>query len=200
MNGFESLVAAGRVSERVSLGPLTTYKFGGPARWYAEARSAGDLSEILEAKAACRDRLDAAGINLSAYNSAASAADLNDLRQALGYESWNLYGVSYGARLALTATPDAGYQVKSWSGTDDDTLTTVNNTVTMDADRTVTVEFGLGNAHRLAHHLEHVEIAIGVERVAGIVAAERDGHGGRGRLPAAPEPCRRRTRRTGRDP
>jgi pimeloyl-ACP methyl ester carboxylesterase len=63
----------------------------------------------LDAIAACRERLVAEGINLSAYNSAASAADLDDLRQALGYEKWNLLGVSYGTRLALTAMRDFGH-------------------------------------------------------------------------------------------
>lgn len=62
-----------------------------------------------EATIACRDRLRAEGINLSAYNSAASAADLHDLRQVLGYESWNIYGISYGTRLALTALRDFGH-------------------------------------------------------------------------------------------
>ena len=41
-----------------------------------------------------------------AYSSAASASDLEDLRRALGYEAWNLYGISYGTRLALTAMRD----------------------------------------------------------------------------------------------
>ncbi len=50
---------------------------------------------------ACRDRLVKAGVNLAAYNSAESAADFEDLRQVLGYKQWNLYGVSYGTRLAL---------------------------------------------------------------------------------------------------
>lgn len=54
----------------------------------------------------CRDRLLAEGINLAAYTSAASAADINDLRIALGYEQVNLYGVSYGTRLALTVMRD----------------------------------------------------------------------------------------------
>lgn len=55
------------------------------------------------ALAACADRLRRAGHDLSAYNSLASAADLEDLRRALGYESWNLLAYSYGTRLALTA-------------------------------------------------------------------------------------------------
>lgn len=63
----------------------------------------------LEAMSACRQRLAAEGVNLSAYHSAASAADVEDLRQALGYESWNLLGVSYGTRLALTIMRDFGH-------------------------------------------------------------------------------------------
>ncbi len=63
---------------------------------------------FLEALAACRDRLTAEGIDLSAYHSAASAADLDDLRRALGYDRWNLLGISYGTRLALTAMRDFG--------------------------------------------------------------------------------------------
>ena len=55
---------------------------------------------------ACHDRLVADGVDLAAYTSAESAADLADLRAALGYELWNLYGVSYGARLALTTMRD----------------------------------------------------------------------------------------------
>jgi pimeloyl-ACP methyl ester carboxylesterase/predicted small lipoprotein YifL len=39
--------------------------------------------------------------DLTAYNSAASAADVNDLRLALGYDQVNLWGASYGTRLAL---------------------------------------------------------------------------------------------------
>ena len=55
---------------------------------------------------ACQDDLLAQGINLSAYNSAENAADVDDLRLALGYEQINLYGISYGSRLALTAMRD----------------------------------------------------------------------------------------------
>lgn len=55
---------------------------------------------------ACRDRLLDEGVNLAAYNSAANAADLNDLRLALGYDEWNLLGLSYGTRLAQTTMRD----------------------------------------------------------------------------------------------
>lgn len=61
-----------------------------------------------DARQVCHNRLIAEGIDLSAYNSAASAADLDDLRRALGYDAWNLLGISYGTRLALTAMRDFG--------------------------------------------------------------------------------------------
>ncbi|GAB4357368.1 MAG: alpha/beta fold hydrolase [Kiloniellaceae bacterium] len=56
----------------------------------------------IEAVQACAQRLQGEGIDLSAYNSRESAADIAELRRALGIESWNLYGVSYGTRLALS--------------------------------------------------------------------------------------------------
>ena len=72
----------------------------------------GSLSEeqagaaVVDAFRQCRQRLLAQGIDLSVYNSAASAADLNDLRLALAYEKLDLYAVSYGTRLALTLMRD----------------------------------------------------------------------------------------------
>jgi pimeloyl-ACP methyl ester carboxylesterase len=57
----------------------------------------------------CRDLLVSQGFDLTAYNSIANASDLNDLRQALGHAQWNLYGTSYGTRVALVtmrAYPD----------------------------------------------------------------------------------------------
>lgn len=54
----------------------------------------------------CRDRLVEDGVDLSAYTTAASAADLADLRTALGYDTWDLHGVGEGTRLALTVMRD----------------------------------------------------------------------------------------------
>jgi len=71
------------------------------------------IARDVEAAGACRDRLTGEGIDLGAYNSAASAADLNDLRLALGLEQWNLYGLSYGGRLALTAMRDYPEGIRS---------------------------------------------------------------------------------------
>ena len=42
-----------------------------------------------EAVLACRDRLVKEGVNLDAYNSAQNAADIEALRQALGYDQIN---------------------------------------------------------------------------------------------------------------
>lgn len=61
---------------------------------------------LLEAARACRDRLTLDGVDLAQYNSANSAADVADLRRALEIDEWNLYGVSYGTRLALTVMRD----------------------------------------------------------------------------------------------
>lgn len=49
----------------------------------------------------CRDRWQSQGVDLAAYNTVESAADLNDLRLALGYPKITLIGGSYGSHLAL---------------------------------------------------------------------------------------------------
>jgi pimeloyl-ACP methyl ester carboxylesterase len=54
----------------------------------------------LAAVRACRDRLAQKGYDLSAYNTSENAADVADLRVALGIKEWNVYGVSYGTLLA----------------------------------------------------------------------------------------------------
>lgn len=50
----------------------------------------------------CRSRLIEKNIDLSNYNSLQSAEDIEDLRKVLGLDEINLYGGSYGTRLALT--------------------------------------------------------------------------------------------------
>ena len=55
---------------------------------------------LLESLRTCRDDL-AKVADLTAYNSAASAADVDEIRKALGYKHVNLWGGSYGTRLAL---------------------------------------------------------------------------------------------------
>ena len=58
-----------------------------------------------EALTACGTSLSAQ-YDLSQYSSANSARDIEALRMALGYEQVNLWGVSYGTRLALTMMRD----------------------------------------------------------------------------------------------
>lgn len=53
--------------------------------------------------AQCGARLRAEGNDLSAYNTLNNVRDLDQVRQALGYPQLNLFGSSYGARLALEA-------------------------------------------------------------------------------------------------
>jgi pimeloyl-ACP methyl ester carboxylesterase len=49
----------------------------------------------------CMGRLKTSGADLRGYNSIENAADINDLRLALGFTKINLAGFSYGTRLAL---------------------------------------------------------------------------------------------------
>ncbi len=48
-----------------------------------------------------------------------------------------------GTVVTLTATPNTGYRVKAWNGTNNDSSTSNTNTVTMNSNKTVTVEFEL---------------------------------------------------------
>lgn len=66
-----------------------------------------------KAMAECHARLVNAGVNLGVFNSAQNAADLEALRQTLKIDKVNLYGISYGTRLALTAMRDAPAAIRS---------------------------------------------------------------------------------------
>ncbi|MCR9271188.1 MAG: alpha/beta hydrolase [Hyphomonadaceae bacterium] len=88
--------------------------FAAPALMCPEYREAVAVkSDQVAAASACKERLESLGIGLSNYNSLASAKDLDDLRQVLGIESWNLYGASYGTRLALIYAKRFGERVDS---------------------------------------------------------------------------------------
>ncbi len=65
-----------------------------------------------EAARACFERLTKAGIALGSYNTEASAEDLSALLGGLGYGSWNIYGVSYGSRLALAFLRQHPYGIR----------------------------------------------------------------------------------------
>ena len=65
--------------------------------------SAADLNTgTLQALRQCHDRLTRAGVDLNTFTTINDAADIDDLIHALGYKQVNIYGVSYGTRLALT--------------------------------------------------------------------------------------------------
>ena len=63
--------------------------------------------------AACRERLVRTGADLAAYNSRENAADIAELRVALGIAEWNVYGVSYGTDLALQLLRDHPQGIRS---------------------------------------------------------------------------------------
>src|SRR5215469_7044724 len=49
----------------------------------------------------CADFWRQQGVDLTGYTTEESADDIEDLRKALGYDTLNLYGASYGSHLAL---------------------------------------------------------------------------------------------------
>jgi pimeloyl-ACP methyl ester carboxylesterase len=95
-----------------SLGCPELAPFKQPGRDPAVEATAAERAGVA-ATLACRDRLTSEGVDLSAYTSRWNAADINDLRIALDHEQVNLYGVSYGARLALTVMRDFPGTVRS---------------------------------------------------------------------------------------
>ena len=65
-----------------------------------------DPGFFLDVLRECSARWEADASVLRRINSAASASDVDFLRRALGYEQWDLFGLSYGTRLALTVMRD----------------------------------------------------------------------------------------------
>ncbi len=73
---------------------------------------AADMA-LAAAAADCRAGWVAKGVDLDGYTSAETADDIDDLRQALGIKQWNVFGHSYGTRLALTVLRDHPDGVRS---------------------------------------------------------------------------------------
>jgi pimeloyl-ACP methyl ester carboxylesterase len=61
----------------------------------------------------CLASLEANGIEPLAYTNESNALDLIDLRRALGYERWDVYGVSYGGTLAQEAMRRDGVAIRA---------------------------------------------------------------------------------------
>ncbi len=76
-----------------------------------------DLRVIAEASfeswMSCRDRLLEEGHDLALFNTRQSAADVNAIREALGYETINLFGGSYGSLLAQATMRDYPEGIRS---------------------------------------------------------------------------------------
>jgi len=75
----------------------------------AESTTAADAASLRE----CREKWVAAGVDLAAYNSTENAADIAELKVALGIDTWNVYGVSYGSKLALIVLRDHPQGIRS---------------------------------------------------------------------------------------
>ncbi|MEX0593006.1 MAG: alpha/beta fold hydrolase [Nitriliruptoraceae bacterium] len=77
---------------------------------YSRPSLSCDEEEFIEE---CHDRLVGEGVTLSAYSTPENAADLESLRLALEYDTWNLFGSSYGTRLAMAIVRDHPDGVRS---------------------------------------------------------------------------------------
>ena len=65
-----------------------------------------ELQRQVDALLACRRTVSEQGIDLGAYSPEAVAADVVSVAEAMGYETYNLYGSSFGTTLALTVMRD----------------------------------------------------------------------------------------------
>lgn len=61
---------------------------------------------VLDMLTECHNRLVGRNIQLNTFHSENNAQDIVNVLLSLGYEQWNLVGVSYGSRLALTMMRD----------------------------------------------------------------------------------------------
>lgn len=60
--------------------------------------------EQAERMQACFKAASASGVDLTAYNTYENARDVKSLREALGFERWNVWGISYGSHLGQMLT------------------------------------------------------------------------------------------------
>ena len=81
---------------------------------HLDIRPDEELRRRVEALIDCRNTLSAEqDIDIDTYSSASTAADVVDIASAMGYESFNLYGSSYGTLLALTVMRDFPADIRS---------------------------------------------------------------------------------------
>jgi pimeloyl-ACP methyl ester carboxylesterase len=86
------------------------------AGWLAAFSIAGtpeqELAVLADAYADCHARLSAE-VDLSWFDTETIAADVEELRVALGLDSWSVYGISYGSRVALEVMRRDGEHVRN---------------------------------------------------------------------------------------
>jgi pimeloyl-ACP methyl ester carboxylesterase len=94
----------------------------------------------VEAAARCKTRLVNAGVDLSCYNTKASAEDIEDLRKVLGIKQFNLYTVSYSTKIAQVLLRDYPTSIRSavldsplplWANYDETSLTFFNEKINL---------------------------------------------------------------------
>lgn len=81
-----------------------------PQDYYGETFPPGDFFDQIRR---CRENLKQQDIDPTYYNTPQNAADFADLRLALGYPQINLYGTSWGTRLALVILRDHPEGIRS---------------------------------------------------------------------------------------
>ncbi|HYK89294.1 MAG TPA: alpha/beta fold hydrolase [Acidobacteriota bacterium] len=81
--------------------------------WETRLNGDPDPRVVAEALTGCAGKLKGEGVDLAAYTTKESAADIADLRRLLGIRSWNLYGASYSTKLMLTVLRDHPEGVRS---------------------------------------------------------------------------------------
>ena len=74
---------------------------------------AEDLSQYIRILRKCHQSLSENGNDLSAYNTAASVSDVENLRVAMDVKKWDLIGFSYGTRLGFEYIKKYPFSVRS---------------------------------------------------------------------------------------
>jgi len=90
--------------------------------WNAKAQASGSAAylghrstedAVQESVRQCREKLVRQGIDLSAYNTDESAADIEDLRRLLKIDSLNLMGISYSGGLMMAVLQKYPQHIRS---------------------------------------------------------------------------------------
>ncbi len=108
-NGLNSLLAAINQTRDVIVFDYRGIGYSEPALTCPEAVGAADDTWVAE----CRSRLEAEGVDLTDFTTRDNAADAAAIVRALGYETHNIWGGSYGSSVALTLLRDHPEHVRA---------------------------------------------------------------------------------------